>query len=653
MSWLGFAPVMLVGVAILAVLGAPAALALRLRGFAAVFATVPAAFAVLALSSLALGVVGVPFGPLSALVSAIALATVLFIVRRWLGTPVAPRSPGQRLWLSLGSASVGGLIIAWQLVRGIKFPEAISQTYDAIFHLNAVQFVLETENASPLAMTMVTGPDMSGFYPTLWHGFVALIVSLTGASIPLATNAAVFVTASVVWPIGMVAFTQAIVGPSRTATLLAGLFLTGFSAFPLMLVHFGVLYPNLLSTALLAYPLAVLLALLRLGPARRALPLSTTTLWVLLLGSLGAATLAHPNSLFAFMFIAFPALIAATIRLLRARFSALRLIATVVGLLAFLLTAVALWQTGTTSDNGWEGDTLFREAVGDALGNATRMPGDALLLTALVLIGALLLLLRRSNRWLLVSYAVAIAAYGLARGMPESEWRTALIGAWYNDSFRLAALLPVLAIPLAVLAATAFTAMFRVGLKRFATQRSGSSGPRVTRRWRWATAALALTALAGALQGPGIYNEISELNWRYNDIENPKLLSFPERELLEALPGLVPEDALIIGNPWNGSSLAYALADRHVVFPHTGGVYSETEFRAAELLRFGSVDACESAKELGVTHVLDFGTDYVFPDTPRAEPFDGVTSVDDSHVLTEIAAEEGAALYEITGCSVS
>src|SRR5690625_6448375 len=42
------------------------------------------------------------------------------------------------------------------------------------------------------------------------------------------------------------------------------------------------------------------------------------------------------------------------------------------------------------------------------------------------------------------------------------------------------------------------------------------------------------------------------------------LLSDDERELLEQLPEVVPEDAIIATNAWNGSSLAYAISDREV-----------------------------------------------------------------------------------------
>src|SRR5690625_6205327 len=46
---------------------------------------------------------------------------------------------------------------------------------------------------------------------------------------------------------------------------------------------------------------------------------------------------------------------------------------------------------------------------------------------------------------------------------------------------------------------------------------------------------------------------------------NDALLSDDERELLEQLPEVVPEDAIIATNAWNGSSLAYAISDREVL----------------------------------------------------------------------------------------
>ena len=87
------------------------------------------------------------------------------------------------------------------------------------------------------------------------------------------------------------------------------------------------------------------------------------------------------------------------------------------------------------------------------------------------------------------------------------------------------------------------------------------------------------------------------------------LLTDDERTLLEQLPEVVPEDAVIATNAWNGSSLAYAISDREVLNTYMG-FQAEPE---VHLLNAALDDArtnpevCDAAEELDVEYALDFG----------------------------------------------
>ncbi len=665
-AWLPLVPPLLVALGILAILGLPAALALRLRGFAIAIIAIPAGFAVLALAPFIAGIARIRWSIIPAFALAALLALVLLALRKWLGAP--RREHGSRtarphrLWVPVGAAAIGGAAIATTLVLSLKSADAISQTYDAIFHLNAVRLILDTGNASPLAMDL-SSPGHPAFYPTLWHGYVALIAQLSGASIPLATNAALFTVCAVVWPIGAVALGRAVAGPNVRTTVVSGIVAAAFPSFPLSLAGFGVLYPNLLSTALLPFVLVAALQLMDLGPARRADPLAPGTRWLLLLGALGAATLAHPNAIHVLLlWLAAPS-IAAAIRAIRggriAASSGLllepkigrgaRTVLAVAGLALFAAAVGGAWYVGRTSDHPWGGshETPFG-AVLDAVGSTPRLEGHNWPVTVLVLLGALLIAARRGRRWLLGVSFVLISFYVIADGFPPADWRTFFLSPWYNDPWRLAALVPLGAIPLAVAGASTAAAIAGSAFRRVARMFGGS---RVAlHRTLWALFGAAF--LLAATQGAGAFAGVNYVSSKYEFDSASRLLTPDERALLERLPEHVPGDAVIADNPWNGGALAYALADRRVLVPHTGGSYDPRITELTESLDRGSVEACRAANDLRVEFVLDFGREYVFPGTKRALPYLGISGVERSDVLTEVDRQGEAVLYKITGCTI-
>ena len=647
MSWVALAPPLLATLALLALLGAPVSLALRLRGYASLVVGIAAAFAVLALSPILASILGIPWSPIPPIAVSFALALILLPLRRWVGTRWQRPSRPHRLWVPLGSAALGGAAIAVALVMSMKSADAISQTYDANFHLNAVRQILDLGGAAPYDLDLAA-PGQSVFYPALWHGLVALVVQLSGASIPLATNAVLFVVCAVVWPIGAVALGRAVAGPNARATLASGIVAAAFPSFPLALAGYGVLYPNLLSTALIPFMLVAVLQLLNLGRARWSDPLPPGTRWLLLLGTLGAASLAHPNALHvSLLWCAFPVL-AAVLRAVRRRPARpLAIAGALSGALLFIVAIAVAWYIGRTGDNPWEGSRGPIGAAIDALGSTPRLEGHAWPVTLLILIGAVLAWQRRRLRWALGSAAILALFFIVAYGFPESAWRTLLLNPWYNDSWRLASLISIGALPLAVLGATSLLSIGWIGVRRVL---AATGTPPRRRRTLIVAAAAGAAFLLAATQGAGAYAAVQYVSTKYVAGEDSQLLSPDERALIERLSDHVPAGETLANNPWNGGALAYALADYPVLVPHTGGTYDPRITEMTSTLETGDSQACTIADELDVSYVLDFGTRYVFKNTPRAEPFEGITDVEDSPVLTEVDREGDAVLYEITGC---
>ncbi|WP_017793216.1 DUF6541 family protein [Leucobacter salsicius] len=677
MAWVSLGIAATAAIGIIALLGAPIAWALRARGFALAVISVAAAFAVVAVSSLIAPVIGVRWSVLVPVAITVVLTLVLVGLRRF----ILPRIPSRAahdgtrdLWVGVGAAAIGGAVIAITLAVGIRAGDAVSQTFDAGFHLNAVRYILDSGSASPLDMDM-SAPGQSVFYPTLWHAIVVLLVQLTGATIPVATNALLFVVSAVVWPIGAVALGRAVAGPSRAVTVVAGISAAAFPNFPLFLAGYGVLYPNVLSLALMPFLVVSGLLLLNLGPARRALPIAPAGRWLLFFGALGAAALAHPNVVHAVLVWGFVPVVWAAWRALRGRpvpgnsgvlevprtpLWGRRLLA-VVGLGTLLFVTAAAWIFGRTSDNVWQGYFGPRSALLQLVGGTPHLGGDAWVVSAIILVGAVIVWQRRSMRWLLGSAALLAVFYLMADGFPTSDWRTLFLSPWYNDPRRLAALVPFGALPLLVIGAVSLWAMLRPGIMRLSRQRVSAAFPGGTAhsgrtgrtssvvRTRRVVTILAVLLLIAAGQS-GTYTASQTVRGSY-DAAKPRLLSDDERTLLDRLDESVPEGEVIANNPMNGSSLSYALADRAVLFPHAGGSYSQLGYELVRDLVKDPVRACEVSTEIGVNYVLDFGNDYVLDaDTQRAVPFKEMKNLKKSPVLSEVDREGDAVLYRVEGC---
>lgn len=316
MSWLHAALPLVTTVGVILVVGAPIAFALRARGFSFIALTVAGAFAVLAISPIAAGFAGVTWGIIPAFILAIIVAILCLALWRVTGPKHSPVSThghlfkSQRPWMPLLGAAAGGVVILAMFVRRMWGPDSISQTYDANFHLNLVSQMLESGNASPFNVDL-SSPGHDSFYPAAWHSTVALISQISGANIPLATNALLLFCVGVVWPIGVVTLARALFGPSTRVSLIAGIVSATIPAVPYTLGAYGILYPTLLATVLTPFALTAALKILRLGYAHATDPLRSTTKWIYLLGLVGAISLAQPAGLHAFLILATPAVVAA------------------------------------------------------------------------------------------------------------------------------------------------------------------------------------------------------------------------------------------------------------------------------------------------------------------------------------------------------
>ncbi|MFP5068832.1 DUF6541 family protein [Pseudonocardia nantongensis] len=707
-TWLSGVPVALVAAFWVLVPGLLVLRACGLRGVTAWSAAPLVSVAVIASSAVPGAAFGIPWGPGTPLVAAVlvAVAGLLFrgfLARRPAGSPLhrgwrsalSSWEPGRRLRATLvrlrtprglfaagpdpltaalpqawrtskqregpdgrraGTAAAAGVGIAvllgWvTVVLGFGRVDEISSTYDAVFHYNGVAHILHTGDASSLTLGTLTNPGMATApYPAAWHDLVSLVATSSGAGVPVATNLTAWAVAALVWPLSVLLLTRQVVGRSAGAAFAAPVVATGFTAFPWALMSFGVLWPNLLGVALLP---AVLAAVATLAGIARHSVLGPGGAGVLLLTTVPALGLAHPNAVFSLAVLGLFPVLWGLGRLARHRIATRRwwqpvvgfvAVAAVVGTVLWLMLVSPLLSGVRGFD--WPAFTDTPNAVAEVLLNATNGRPDLVALSVTVLVGVVGALRRVATSWLVPAHLAAGALYVLAASS-DGELSAALTGAWYNDSYRLAAMVPVTGAPLAVVGLLVLGGLLRRGLPRL----SDPARAFARRRGAPAAAVAALTVLLVAVSGGlGVSTHASVLAGTYRT-PSDTMLEPGQREFLQRAGELVPPDAVVAADPFTGNALFYPLTGREVLFPHMAGNWTPEQTLLATRLRDAAVEplVCEAAAATRVGYVLT-GPITFWPWSGGAGAYPGLHDIAPVPGFELLAQEGDHALWRLTAC---
>jgi hypothetical protein len=544
---------------------------------------------------------------------------------------------------------LAAVAVGSRLIGAFGAPEAFSQTFDNVFHLNAIRYILDTGSGSALAVGAMTG---GGFYPTAWHDVASLTVQLTGLPIPVAVSLVNVCIGALVWPLSCIFLARVVQGPALAVTWVAAVLSAAFGAFPLLMVDFGVLYPNYLGISLLPAALALGLQALGLGAAPgEKRPLSLTSLVLMLPG----LALAHPSSIMALLAFVAPAALFRWWLSLREGVRRRGISFGSVGvhslvLLASVFAAVLLWTTVRPPEEAafWgavEGPyrAAFEVITSSAIGRPVSWA-----VTLLVLAGLVYLVCKPGRWWLLGVYAVAGLLFVVAASFQSGRLRDFVTGIWYNDPPRLAALLPVAILPVAVVGAVE---LWQWGKRR--ALRSGRESPSERRHQvlQGVGAGLIAVLLFSTQQGNVNAAQTAAAKMYRVEASSP-LVSSDELALLGRLGNHVPPGAVIIGNPWNGSSLSYALADRKALQLHILGAFPPSAQLLYDRLRDAATDpaVCEAVRELNVGFVLDFGHREVNFEDERRDVFTGLDDLAGSGAAELIDSQGTARLFRVTAC---
>lgn len=647
MQWSSEIPVFAAAGLVLLGPGLGAALLVGLRGFRALVAAAPLSLAAIGAASLVNIVVPFRWGIVAWAVTALLLIGAAVALRRVVADSDRERVPlrSWQTWAPFAATALGAVLIAPRLMFAFWAPEHISQTFDAIYHLNAVRFIIDTGALAP------TRQLIPGFYPSLWHALTATVALASGASVPVAINVVSVVLGAVVWPIGCVALVHRIVGHRPVALLAAGVLSAASGAFPLLMLDFGVLYPNVLSLALLPIVLAALVEVTGLGDGRRSPPVLR---WLLLLAFVPTLALAHPSTLMAFLILGFwPAgwagirwfRTAAARGVPRSRVVAARW-AWGGGIAAALV--LLLVARPTPREAFWGPYTTVPPAAVDVLLNAQLSRPADIPVTVLMVAGIVAIAgWQRRRMWLVLGWASLAFIYVVSAALPKDWFRYGITGTWYSDLFRITALFPTVVVPLGAIGFAALVAVAAAPLR--------SRAPRAA-----ATTAAVVGIAAGALvivltqSGSALAVATASARTSYAIGPDAPLLTSFERALIDRLPEHVARDEVIAGSPWTGTSLSYALANRRALVPHiyddlNGDLSTDTRTILHSLDRALTDPAvCAAVRRTHTRWVLDFGDQEVHG---GSHVYPGLAGLVRAGVATLVDSDGPIAkLYRITAC---
>jgi hypothetical protein len=665
---------LLVSALALLIPGGVLAAALRLAGLWWLSAAGVFSVAIIGISGVSSSLAGIPFGwwsiaGITLVLSALAVGAHRLVAGSWqrVLSPVVGEW-SREFVLVAAVVVVSTIAIISTGFSHIGQFSSFSQTYDAVFHLNAVAFVLDTGDASSFNLYGITHAygDID-FYPAAWHALVALTSQLSGASIAVSTNASWIAVAGMIWVPGIMLTTSLLSKERRESLFLAvtaGLLASCFAAFPFVLLSWGTLYPTGLAYALIPLGLSIAVAVLirredestTLPNSHRVVMYSSVALWFI------GTAFSHPRSFFSAAVLLVPIVAIALIRPIRSAWDDPKrrrrlIVISVSSIVAVAAAGSAAWAfvyvhygvasrpiadrlgggPATATHSVWESisHVIFQSPISSAT-DTVLAPSIVLGLT--VLIGAIVAFRSKSTMWLPIGFVIVAVLYVLAAGS-NSDFAKIATGIWYKDKYRLYSLIAIVGVPLASFAI--FTLWHELRKRQRAVALP-------------VAAVVTTLVVASSWFGPTLREKSMEIGdvFAVTQEKKGRLVDTDQLTLILRLQDDVPEGELIVGNPWNGSPLSWAIGGREALFPHLTGVWSADASIIANKLDYALTDpaVCEAVNRLGVKYVLD-DTDFLWGGPPEADYYFGISrAASNSNVLTEVDREGSSALYVITAC---
>lgn len=680
MTWWNAAPELLLGVAWMLLPGIAFAGALRLRGLVVAFVAPPVSVGMLAGWGVILDLIGVRWTRASVLAAVVVTVVAAYGLRRLVEVRAARTAarhgrgvishPQDRLPTTLTAvgAMVGTAFAVAPVAGAMGRPDLPAQFWDVVFHLNATRYVLDSGSASSLYLGAVNDQVSQGFafYPAGWHSMASMI---TVDSVVISSNVMVLATV-MAFVLGVAALARAVLPGNRYLGLFASLAAAASMSFPASFTVGGGIWPSLLSVALVPAAVAAGVMVLRRQQPQRAA-------WVLVtIAALGGVATAQPSGALTFATVLTPFVLARAGGVVMDRVRSVGLAglarwlpgaAAVAGAVGWCGLWLVVWRVfaGTVHDDTWRGTQGFWTGVLDGVRDSPGLQEGAsgLIHSGMVVLlvsGVVVALATRGARWLVPALAGLLLLVGISEASNSLLW---VAMPWFAGPNRLLGGVPVVSTLLTGLTLSGLVTgavwVLRRNRRTAARADAGRDAAQMPRPEHCRLAGVAIaTVVAVAFVGVTDGLRAGERTTR-NAAPYTGMLALPdgniadadELAMIERLRGRLEPGVSMIGDPFRGFGLAYAISDVPVVFAHLGGRWSpEARFLARNLYRIHEdPEVCAALDRLNVGYLYTDEVVYLPWHGGRAQ-FDGIP-VDPPQPGFELIEQGGRArVWRITAC---
>lgn len=536
-------------------------------------------------------------------------------------------------------------------VKPLDGPSCFSQAWDDFTHYGLIQSFIDTGVYSTLTTSIYANLGISGsYYPAGWHLICAMTETALETDNALASNAVNYVIACAVYPSGCALLIRTLF-PKERKYLIAGTLLSvAFIAFPWSFLIKGKIVSNMLGFSLIPSAVSLFVSATDREAEKRG---AAATLFAVATLS---AVFTQPNLVFSLMVILLPYCLYRVHTSLKekGRRSFVTLFCLII---LFCLLWLALFKMpflqGIVSYSSHQAYTDWATAFIDIVTVSYARTPPQILLGLLTILGFVLCLKSKRTRWLCASYAI-LALMLLVSACENGTIRNLLAGFWYSDARRVAALLGIISMPIAVQGLAALLCW----IARLASNK------------KKLTASIFSIGVIFGIYCPHIpCNGLPEgyitspfgylddaMDSVYSAVSgNNQFFSVDEQKFVKEAKAVVGND-LVENDPTDGSSFAYGLSGLNVVHRHLENPCETLQYEKdldENLNKIGTNRVTEeeaSASQVKYVIQLDQGHDGPMPwpaykETTNTKGIDSIN--DESKGFTVVLSEGDMRLYRI------
>lgn len=579
------------------------------------------------------------------------------------------------------------LYLGVALVIGIRFfiipldgADSFVQDSDNSWHLSLIRSFVDSGNMSTLdtnlfhdldGRELTIMPTNGSFYPAAWHELAAILTSLFGVPVSLAANALNFVLLVFVFPPAAFLFLREVFDGDTRKVAFGSAVSLAFVSFPwgMLIPASGPLYPLLLGMCFVP-----LMGALVVGVVRAKGTLEKMKRIVLMCVVAVVMALGHPSALFTAVLIMAPYCTYAVFKAVKIRVDSSGIphggaIAVASGF-AFALAVLLLWAIAfklpflqSTVTFNWASYASPGEEIVNILTLELKRPASQICLSILVFLGVVRALRDRRFAWMVVSYVLS-CVFLFVSATSEGFLKSFLTGFWYTDTYRLAANVAFVGIPLATLGLWWSTNLVCKAASLWIQKVS----ERRIQRIAAAVVSIVFVVVnyysdfsADTAEGDTVaFGDVEASLTSGNYKTRNNLYDAAEIEFAKAVAESVDPDDLIYNNADDGSPFSYAFEGLNLCYRRSAAELLKSESEPSELLR---LHLSEFASDSEVQDVVEeAGIKYVLILDLGGEPLDercyygyytmdkwsGMNPIDDDTPGFRVVLSEGdMRLYEI------